>query len=133
MSTPTPEQIKKLPQWAQSYITGLQRQRDNASETLTRFHDGQTEQPIRVPEHVCDQDKGGPRFLERYVEGRHIEIKWMGVLLRIILRKEGNLSDSCIDLSWENEDGTRPEERGVAMVPHAFNSARLLAKKFLRY
>ena len=132
MSVPTPEQIKKLPQWAQSYITGLQRQREEAVSTLSRFHDDQEIQPIRVPEHVCDQEKGGPRFLQRYVKGRSIEIDWMGISLRITLKKEDSMNDNCIDLSWDNKSPYTREERGVAVVPHAWNAIRLVAKKYLR-
>jgi len=42
MNKPTPEQISKLPRWAQDHIKDLARQRETALEALNSHVDNQT-------------------------------------------------------------------------------------------
>lgn len=56
---PTPEEIAKLPKWAQDHLRALQRERDESTRISERFTNEQTVQPICVPEHACNRSTEG--------------------------------------------------------------------------
>ena len=132
---PTPEQIAKLPKWAQEHIENLQRQGAAATKALNRYLDNQTPSPIYIADHVSDQPSGGPRFTRNYIQHAHnIAIDWCGVSLGICLRnRTGDKGIGSIDLTWGNTDGTPREDLGVAFQPFSFCQARLVTKNQLSH
>lgn len=63
-----PNDLTKLPKWAQDHIADLQRQRDLAVDTLHTHLDGQTESPLYYEQALCT-GKGAPDFTKRYING----------------------------------------------------------------
>lgn len=124
MSTPTSEQIEKLPKWAQDHLRNLQRERDVAIRELNEWVDSQTPSAFSVSEMLCIGEQKGPSIKRRYIQGHRMEVVHAGIHLDISLGQE-----SCIRLQWEDERRLCKE---VAMVPKSFNNVELIAKENLR-
>lgn len=125
MNAPTPEQIAKLPKWAQERIADLERRTATAELVLKEFQDAQTPSPIFYDDLVCI-GSGGPQFVRRYVQSSRVSIVRDGVRADVLLRADG---DTGIEISWGDE------KRGVsqvAMVPLSFQKVVLLSKAQLR-
>lgn len=107
---PTPSQIAKLPKWAQRYIEGLIREREQAVTALNKFEDDQQESKFYFDEWVCDGEAqtkghGGPTTRRKYVQTRQIEVDHNGIHLNVLCR------DEAIDISWSRF------KRGGADIP----------------
>jgi len=124
METPTPEQIAKLPKWAQEHIDDLDRRRANAERTLTEFKDNQTPSEFFTEEYVCTGPTGN-QFVKRYIQSHKVCVERDGVKLTILLRQD----EAGLDLQWQSTDRLMNE---VALVPTAFNKVKIVSKEKMR-
>lgn len=123
---PTEEQIAKLPKWAQDHLSNLSRERDVAVTALNAWRDGQKESPVFFEDMLCDGQGVGPTSHRVYVQTRDIEIRWLGIQLRVRLNKGSNMHHPGIGLQWEGlHDGG---SRIVAMVPSSHQSVDLISR-----
>lgn len=128
MNTPTPEQISKLPKWAQEHIKDLTRELIFEQDAKRRLLDQQQVSPFYVREW-----NNGKQPYKRYIcaQGRRIEVEHAGVKLGVFLASE--------------DDGQRPYGielkysaigdaigRGVAIVPSGFPTINLQAVANIR-
>lgn len=124
MSTPTQEQLAKLPKWAQEYIAYIERQRFVAVRALDEFRDEQTPSPFYFQDHSCTGDKSGPVERKRYIQTHSIIVKWRGVELTV----DAN-SGHGLRLQWNGDNSHMGE---VAFVPTSYQSAKLIGKEDMR-
>jgi len=122
-TTPTPEQLEKLPKWAQEYIKDLDRRMIVAERTLKEYTDSQTVSKIFYDDIVC-VGGGSPAILRRYVQSQNIEINHAGVGLRASI-----FGQESIELSWSNELRGLSE---VAMIPLSFGKLKLVTRENMR-
>ncbi len=126
--TPTPEQIAKLPKWAQEYIKDVSREREVSLRTLNAFQDEQTPSPFYVEENLCTGEASGPTTKRRYIQAHSVEVYFRGVHLTVDANEFGN-SGSGIRLQWSSK------ERGggdAAFIPTSYQSARIVSKEDMR-
>lgn len=117
----TPEQLAKLPRWAQDHIKDITRERDVAVRALNEYCDDQTPSPFYVDEMVCTGEQRGPSIKRRYIQAHTIKVKWAGVDLVIDANDYGNRNNE-IGLQWS----TTPRGCGdVALIPKSFQSVTL--------
>lgn len=128
MNTITPEQIAKLPKWAQEHVRFISMQRDAAVKALNRFNDSQTESPFFVEDHVCSGESSGPSTKKMFIQAYCMSVNWRGVLLKIDANDYGQ-SGHGIRLQWNGADRTIEE---IAFIPTSFQSAKILTKKDMR-
>ncbi len=126
----TPEQLAKLPKWAQDEFNKLERERFCAVRELKEWRDDQTESPVSIHKFVSDGEQQGPGSYTRYVQTRQLEVKWHGVELRISLHDDGPQHDNSIGLSWNGERALGGTQ--IAFVPTSFQQASLIAKENMR-
>ena len=120
MNQPTPEQIARLPKWAQEHIRDLEGHKDIAQRKLREYLETQEQTNCWTDELVCMKNSG-PEWVRRYFKVANIEVAHKGVHLTVSgLRSE----DNDIRLSW------RPVGNGgngsVAFTPWAYQQARLV-------
>ena len=128
--TPTPDQLSKLPKWAQDQLKTLQRERDTAVEALKEWTDSQTETPISILEMPCLGERPGPSQIVRFIKpGIGTEFKWEGIHLQVTLNSGGRQHENGISLQWSAE--ARGLEH-VAMIPKSFQQVDLIAKGNMR-
>ena len=121
---PSPEEkIKKLPKWAQAYIAKLNRERETAIRSLNKFLDKQTESPFYFDELLSTGEQQGPTFKRKYVQTCRMSVKYAGVILNILLRRDS------IQIMW---GGGEYELEQIALIPDSYQSARLVAKENMR-
>lgn len=113
--------IARLPKWAQEHIRDLTRQREVAVKALHDWSDAQSVQPISVSEMECI-GPGTPEHFTRYIKGRYVTVKWIGVELNLLLRED------AVQLSWGMTDRSCGE---VAFIPTSFQQARLVPKDLM--
>lgn len=121
---PTPEQISKLPRWAQEHIADIEQQRFVAIRALNEYQDSQTESPFRCRDFECTGE-GKEQLKTRFVQTNKMEVHWAGVELTVLIRP--NVQE--IYLQW---CATDDRIREIAFIPMAFGSARLKAKENMR-
>src|SRR5262249_53047522 len=102
MNTPSPEQLAKLPKWAQDHITKLERQREEAIRTLNQALDTQTESSFSVVATPCTGETTGPSFKRAYVQAHSIEVRWRGVELTVDANDYGQ-NGKGIRLQWSGK------------------------------
>lgn len=125
-TTFTPEQLAKLPKWAQEHIADLTRQMDVAKRTLNEFTDSQTPSDFYVEEMLClTEGNQNNKFVKRYIQSHKVDVEHDGVRLTILLRQD----EKGIDLQWYSADRHMSE---VAMVPLGFNKVKIVAKELMR-
>lgn len=117
--------LEKLPKWAQEEFKSLERERDDAINSLKKWTDEQTTSPISVSELVCDGEQRGPGHYTRYIQSNHIEINFQDVYLRILLR-DGDRGRGGIELQWSGREAMLEE---MALIPTGFQSATLVNPK----
>lgn len=125
MNKPTPDQISKLPRWAQEHIATLERERFVSVRALNEYQDSQTESPFRYWDYIPTGETSGPTQKTRFIQTNKIEAHWAGVELTILLRHG---SDE-IDMHWGAQNRAISE---VAMIPYSFGSVRLKSKESMR-
>lgn len=118
MKPPLPEQIAKLPKWAQNYVKSLERERDDARRTEKKYRDMQT------PSAFFEEYQGPKHQEVRYIQAINLCCVWRGVRLLISAHDFGNAGHG-INLQWEDADR---HGKDVAFIPQSFQSARLVSK-----
>ena len=121
---PTPEQIAKLPKWAQEHIEGLDRRVVIAERTLKEYGDTQTESPFFYDDYLCIGG-GSPQFARKYIQTHKVSVVKDGVRVDVLLR----MDEKGIEISWGDEDRTCRE---VAMIPTSFQKIKLVQKEHIR-
>lgn len=83
-TTPTPEQIAKLPKWAQDHINALSRDGEAFKAAALRFSDDQPKSAIYIPEY------NSAGVMKRYVPSPHdrVCIDHANVHLEVFLPQE---------------------------------------------
>ena len=123
---PTPEQIAKLPKWAQERIHDLERERNESVKALNQHIDGQTPSPFYTDQAICTGEVPGAAFKRTYYQaGWHMNVVCAGVKLQIVLR-----DDRGIDLQWSAADCPSDE---VAFIPASYQKAELVSREHLRF
>ena len=130
---PTPEQLAKLPQWAQAHIHYLDRERKTAIDALNDHLDHQKPSPIYWDEYLStgegDQTSPtGPTNKRFYAQTRSVTIEHAGILLRVLCRS-GERDTSGIDLQWSVPTGAIDM---VALVPKSFQQVILVSHENMR-
>jgi len=122
---PTPEQLAKLPKWAQQAFHDLSRERDVAVRELNQWIDHQTPSEISIDEHPClgEGNSNGPSFKTRFVQGESLTFKHAGIELSVNIYRPGK-----IILQWNGF----PSMDEAAFIPTGFQSAELIAWKNMR-
>ena len=124
MTTPTPEQIEKLPKWAQEHIKDLDRRMVIAERTLNEYKDTQTPSAFFVDDLVCIGG-GSPKFMRKYIQTNKISVVRDGVRVDILLRQD----EKGIEIAWSDEDRGCRE---LAMVPTSFQKIKVVKKEDIR-
>jgi methyl coenzyme M reductase subunit D len=96
MNQPTPEQLAKLPKWAQEHITDLSRQRDAALNVLNEFQDSQTVSRFYYEDHVCTGEQAGPSSKRRYIQTDRVIVDYKGEEFELTLAR-GRLQLRCVE------------------------------------
>lgn len=124
--TPTPENIAKLPKWAQEHIANLERSHSIAVCNLKDWSDTQTPSAISVSELSCHNLEGGPERITRYVKGHSIEVNHGGVSMRVLLRGGDNNRDGkpVIDISYSASKSASGE---CQLIPMSFQQFHIKA------
>lgn len=122
---PTPEQLSKLPKWAQDHIRDIARQRETAVNVLNEFVNDDTPSPFFFEDYACTGECQGPSNKRRYIQAHSVTVVWRGVELRVSANDYGN-SGRGIGLSWGTEGGRHQD---VAFIPSNYLSARLVSKE----
>lgn len=122
--SPTPEQIAKLPKWAQEHIADLARRQANAERALNDFKDNQTPSEFYTEEYLCVGAKSN-EYVKRYIQAHKVCVERDGVKLTILLRQD----EKGLDLQWQSTDRLMNE---VALVPTSFNKVKIVSKECMR-
>jgi hypothetical protein len=124
MTNPTPEQIAKLPQWAQGYIRNIQRERETAIRELNEWTNSQTPSAFQIMEMSCTGEQAGPTTRMRFVQTRNMEVHHAGITLRI-----STMDDEAVKLQWTQ---WKRHSGDVAFIPESFGCARLITKENMK-
>lgn len=119
---PTPEQLSKLPKWAQDYIKDRDTVARNAVSVMVAAHESQTPTPFYFSGSMWpDPDSRSPKNSKVYVGQdwrRSIAIEFGGIILDITCR-ENVRYPSEIGINFRTVDRLRED---VMLIPNASNS-----------
>lgn len=118
----TPEQLSKLPKFAQEYIRSLRRERDVSVRAMNEWQDGQTVAPVYYQEYVSSNEEatGGPSLKTVYVQTRKITMEHAGVEVELMIRGQQ------IDIRW----GLAGDRGGdVAFIPSSYQAGRVVSRE----
>lgn len=121
---PTPEQIAKLPKWAQEHIQSLDRRMATAERALNEHLDSQTPSEFFIEDFLC-VGGGSPQFVKKYIQAHKVCVERDGVKLTILLRQD----EKGLDLQWHSTNRLMNE---VALVPISFNKVKIVSKECMR-
>lgn len=129
MSTPTPEQISKLPRWAQEHIKDLERNLTTAQALNKRFEDAQTPSPFYTDDWTVTPSV--KRFFQ--ATASRICIEHAGVHLQVFLAdpKDGQRLHG-IELSYQGINERSLCGSTVALMPRSISCIQLVNKANLR-
>lgn len=68
MDTPTPEQLAKLPKWAQERIKHLETLLHINERTMRQFQDEQTISTVYFEDQIYNTQKSGPNSVKKYIQ-----------------------------------------------------------------
>lgn len=119
MSQPTPEQIERLPKWAQSHIRRLDRWRQNAITTLEKFQD--SKEPTGISYEEAVHLDGELQFFERHIDAHRVEFVHNGTSL-VVTMPVGD-DRRGIELSWGPEGGHGLGD--LCFTPTSYQQARI--------
>lgn len=91
----TPDQLRKLPKWAQEHVDGIEREHMRARTELQNFLDDQT--PAKFYTYTTDVSAGRIRG-KRYIAGREVCVQTEDTEFRIAVRDDGDVS-----IWWDRE------------------------------
>jgi hypothetical protein len=120
----TPEQIAKLPKWAQDHINAITRERDISVRSLNEYCDSTTPSPFEISEYVCTGEKHGPSMKRRYIQAHTITVKWRGIELCVGANDYGH-SGNGIRLTWSGKNG----HDDCALIPVSHQTAVIKSKE----
>ena len=130
MDTPTPEQLAKLPKWAQDHINNTAGERNAAIRALNNFCEQSKESPFSFQEDPCTgEGTRGPVSKHVFIQAHSIRVRWRGVVLDVDAHDYGNTGVG-IKLKWSSETGGGHGE--AALIPYCHQSARLVSKEDMR-
>lgn len=128
ISQPTIEQLLKLPQWVQTHIQKLQRERETAVRALNEYCDNQTPAAFWVDDAECTGEERGPSFKRRYFQGDRINVSHAGIEASIYLsRKDDGQRIFGIEIKFEPSKPETSFEK-VAMIPFGHCCVNLVSK-----
>ena len=117
---PTPEQIERLPKWAQSHIEQLDQQRRNAIDILERFQDSDKPMMISYEQHQYLDSK--LQVFTRHLNTHQVQFTRDGVSLVVTLPYY-NDNEPGIKLSWGPEDSHGTGD--LCFTPTSYQQARI--------
>lgn len=121
----TPEQIAKLPKWAQERITQLERQLGSSQAQCERFANEQKESPFYVEEWLSQR-------IRRYISTptNRLCVEHAGVKLEIYLPQKGDGQRLYgIELTYSRPDEIHGD---IALIPRHHCGIQLLAQENMR-
>lgn len=124
---PTPEQIAKLPRWAQEHIKYLARERAEALDALNSKLDVQTPSKIYWEEYMnTGEAKAGPSSKRFYAQTNNIIVENCGVRLEVACYDgvSNSMHHPSIELKWEDMFGHGNQ---IACIPTVFQQVTLIA------
>jgi hypothetical protein len=124
---PTPEQIAKLPKWAQDHIQNIERERFTAVRALNEYCDETTKSPFVIEDSVCTGESTGPSTKRRYIQAPSMKVEYGGVELRISANDYNGRRG--IELSWSTLNYGHDD---ICMSPLCRNSVELITKEAMR-
>lgn len=124
MSAPTPEQLEKLPKWAQEHIKNLDRRMVVAERTLQEFNDNQTPSKFYYDDYVC-VGGGSPQYVRRYVQTTKMTVEHADVQVDVLVRG----GENEIEISWSDLNRF---VREIAMVPKSYQQIKIIHPKHIR-
>lgn len=122
--TPTAEQVKKLPKWAQDYIEQLERQREAAIKAMEDAANGTTPAPFYFEDHACIRD-GGPTTVRHYVQAPWLKFDYGGLHVDFLLREHGE--DKVLDIQYGPDD--RLVGGKIVLEPRSYRQLYLYCPK----
>jgi|FAXJ01.1.fsa_nt_gi hypothetical protein len=121
---PTPEQIAKLPKWAQERMENLERRTRAAETALKDYLDNQTPSEFYTEDYVS-VGEGSGTHVQKFIQTYKMAVEHDGVKLTILLRQD----EKGIELQWNSTSRLMNE---VALVPMSFNKVKIVAPEFMR-
>lgn len=121
---PTPEQIAKLPKWAQERLADLECRTRMAEDTLKEYIDDQTPSEFYIEDYVS-VGEGSNTHVKKFIQTYKMAVEHNGVKLTILLRQD----EKGIELQWNDTNRLINE---IALVPLSFNKVKVVAKEFMR-
>jgi len=128
MEKPTPEQVAKLPLWAQKYINCIEGERMVAIRALNEHIDKQTKSKIYYDETLCTGEEVGPSSKRFYIQSEGVEVECAGVHLNVHCWQKSS-HESGIELQWSAADGSGEL---IACIPRSFMSLTLTSARHMR-
>lgn len=120
MTSPTPEQLAKLPKWAQDHISTLDVQRRAATKALNEALEAQPDSVYSTSDVICDVSP--PRFITRKIAATYGIVAKVGdleVTMRVLTDGSGVSIKASSDLS----------NVGGAFVPHSHGELTIIPYK----
>lgn len=114
---PTPEQLERLPKWAQSHIESLERERRSAVAVLGRFQD--SDEPTMISYKQGHYSDGEYQFFTRHLDTHQVQFVCNGASLVVTLFDDAR----GIGLSWGPEGGHGLGD--MCFTPTAYQQARI--------
>lgn len=129
MNEPTKEQIQKLPKWAQQHIEAITIQCDQASRSIKRMTDDQTESPFYLDDWYTTP------AIKRFIQsptGR-ISVNHAGVHCELFLAsKDDGQREFGIEIQYSSIERSRLGICSVGIVPKGTNTIALVHKENMR-
>ena len=122
---PTPEQLAKLPKWAQEHIADLERRVVLAERTLQEYNDSQTPSEFFYEDFNRMGGNDSTKSIRRYIQTYRMTVERDGVQVDVLLRQD----DPGIEISFSSSNRLVSQ---VAMVAASFNKIIILPKDKLR-
>jgi len=117
VNQPTPEQIERLPKWAQAHIRELERDRRTADEALARYLDDQTPTQVWYEEMLTGLEV--TKWPKRYINAHEVRFVNAGVALTVRIPYGGD----NIELDWGPEEGHGLGD--LCFIPTSYQQARI--------
>jgi hypothetical protein len=125
MTTPTPEQLAKLPKWAQEHIQHLDKRCIIAERALLDYTNTQTPSSMFYDELVCIGD-GPPTLMRKYVQTKKMSIIHDKVRIDVQIRAP---EKAGVEISWSGANYSGDE---IPMIPTSYQTVKIIPKDKLR-
>lgn len=118
VKVPSPEDIGRLPKWAQKHIHDLSRALKTAEKSLHKYVDDQTPSPFQMKEIICLSET---TTISKYVQGDTMRVVSGNVHMDVYP------VDNGIDIIFEED--VKEAGYDVVLIPRASNSLQLRRAK----